>query len=174
MNIFEVEGDLIEMALEGRFDVIAHGCNCMCAMKRGLAPKMVEAFGCNKFPLEHNQYRGDINKLGQIDFKHFYLDNGELHETINKIPIGFLEGTINFAVVNCYTQYNYSNSEDPKPLDMMALALCLKKMNHVFKGKHIGLPRIGAGLAGGRWDQILPLIKISLTDCGVTIVSLKQ
>jgi hypothetical protein len=34
----------------------------------GLAPKMVKAFSCNKFNLESSVYKGDINKLGQIDY----------------------------------------------------------------------------------------------------------
>lgn len=35
MNI--IKGDLIALVLEGRFDVIVHGCNCMCVMGAGLA-----------------------------------------------------------------------------------------------------------------------------------------
>jgi O-acetyl-ADP-ribose deacetylase (regulator of RNase III) len=173
--IIETEGDLIEMALEGRFDVIAHGCNCMCAMKRGIAIEMAKNFLCDRYPLEGRGYKGDINKLGQIEFGltgvNRSVPGGMVYPYFKgTLPTGFKK----LIVVNCYTQYNFSTEEDPKPLDMMALALCLKKLNHAFKGSHIGLPRIGAGLAGGRWDQILPLIKISLTDCDVTIVSLKQ
>jgi hypothetical protein len=32
-------------------------------------------------------------------------------------------------------------------LDYEALALCLRKINHTFKGKHVGLPQIGCGIA---------------------------
>ena len=28
----EIEGDFIQLALQGKFDVIAHGCNCQCTM----------------------------------------------------------------------------------------------------------------------------------------------
>lgn len=28
MKYQEIDGDLIQLALEGNFDVIAHGCNC--------------------------------------------------------------------------------------------------------------------------------------------------
>ena len=28
MRYEEIQGDLIKLALEGNFDVIAHGCNC--------------------------------------------------------------------------------------------------------------------------------------------------
>jgi len=35
----------------------------------------------------------------------------------------------------------------------------MRKINHIFAGKHIGLPLIGAGLAGGDWDRIRVIIK---------------
>jgi len=35
---------------------------------------------------------------------------------------------------------------------------------------HIGLPKIGAGLAGGDWNRIKEIIKTELTDCKVTVV----
>ncbi len=73
----EINGDLIKLALEGKFDVIAHGCNCFCTMGAGIAPQMAKTFGCDKFKMEFSQYRGDINKLGTIDFKIFHRQ--ELH-----------------------------------------------------------------------------------------------
>ena len=36
--------------------------------------------------------------------------------------------------------------------DYEAFTLCMRKINHQFKGKHIGLPLIGCGLAGAVWD----------------------
>ena len=39
-----VYGDLIDMALEGHFDVIVHGCNCFCAMGAGIAKQIKETF----------------------------------------------------------------------------------------------------------------------------------
>jgi O-acetyl-ADP-ribose deacetylase (regulator of RNase III) len=151
MKYQETEGNLIKMAQKGDFQVIAHGVNCFCRMKRGIAPQMANAFGCDYFPMERPSSVGDINKLGQIDFRHLYLeDNNKFCETINKIPIDFKEGVINFVVVNAYTQY-YWNTET-KPLDYEALRLCMRKINHIFKEKHIGLPLIGCHLAGGVWD----------------------
>jgi len=61
-----------------------------------------------------------------------------------------------------------------KPLDYEALTLCLRKINWVFSGKHIGLPKIGAGLAGGDWEQIKQIIKNELNDCDVTVVIYKE
>ena len=42
----------------------------------------------------------------------------------------------------------------------------------MFSGKHIGLPKIGAGLAGGDWNIIKKIIQTELKDCKVTVVIL--
>lgn len=152
MKYTEVNGDLIALALEGKFDVIAHGCNCFCRMQRGLAPQMNKFFYCNEpeiYPLEHRKYEGDINKLGQIEYTKIGNTNSPY-------------------VVNAYTQYHWDSQG--KPLDYDALCLCLKKINHIFKGKLIGLPKIGAGLAGGDWDRIKQCIKHWMKDVDVTVV----
>lgn len=147
----EIKGDLIQLALNLEFDVIAHGCNCFCNMGAGIAPQMAKAFGCDKFNLEHSKYRGDINKLGNIEA---VLVNG-------------------IYVINAYTQYgfgkNHVNGKDIA-LDYEALTLCMRKINTIFKGKRIGLPKIGAGLAGGNWEKIKEIMQTELVDCNLTIV----
>jgi O-acetyl-ADP-ribose deacetylase (regulator of RNase III) len=153
-NYSEIEGNLITLAKQGHFDVITHGCNCNCVMGAGIAPQMVKEFGVNQYDLESSAYKGDINKLGQIEW--------------------FVErpGPIKF-VVNSYTQYNYGKNHkdgDIKPIDYEALTLCMRKINKVFSGLHIGLPKIGAGLAGGDWEKIKEIIKSELKDCKITVV----
>ncbi len=71
MEYREIKGCLISMALNGEFDVITHGCNCFCTMGAGIAPKMAKEFECNNFEMELSG-KGDINKLGQIDFNKYY------------------------------------------------------------------------------------------------------
>lgn len=148
----EVVGNLIELAKGGNFDVIAHGCNCWCRMKRGIAPQIAYAFGADKFPLEKSGC-GDYNKLGNIDYRH--------------VPIG---GDAFVTVVNAYTQFNWSQQEELRPLDYDALRLCMRKINRIFKSKHIGLPKIGSKLAGGDWNIIKVIIQEELKDCTITIV----
>lgn len=160
MDYNEIDGDLIELALDGKFDAIAHGVNCMCTQKSGIAPQMVKAFNTDKYDLENpHLYKGDINKLGQIEHFATRLKNMKW-----------------VSVVNAYTQYNYGKNHidgSDKPLDYQALTLCMRKMNNVFKGQHIGLPRIGAGLAGGDWDLIKFIIQDELKDCKITVVNYK-
>ena len=151
----ELNGDLIKLAKEGMFDVITHGCNCFSNMGAGIAVPMKNNFRVASYPLEHPFTAGDINKLGQIEGQPFGIGVGK-----------FIE------VVNSYTQY--VPNAMMKPLDYEALALCMRKINHVYKGKHIGLPKIGAGLAGGDWVRIREIIQRELVECEVTVVIFEQ
>jgi len=148
-----IDGDVVKLAKEGAFDVVVHGCNCLSTMGAGVAPQMAKAFGCDKFEME--LWGPAIEKLGNIDY------------------VTFVDG---LTVVNAYTQYRYGRNHadgDEKPFDYEAFTLCMRKMNHIFKGKHIGMPKIGSHLAGGNWEQIEEIIGIELSDCKVTVVNYK-
>lgn len=183
----EEDGDLIMKALNEEFDVILHGVNCFCTQGSGLAPLMVKAFGTDKFPMEGEEYRGDVNKLGCIDYQTGgVVKNKFKWAKSNNIFLGML------AVVNCYSQYSIGQntlSGSPVALDYEALTMCLRKINSVFKGMIIGVPAIGCGLAGGIWDinQLSPdadfdfndtcfkdvktIIQTELRDCNVVYVN---
>jgi len=179
MTYKEIDGDLIKLALQGEFDVIAHGCNCYCIMGAGIAVEMKNTFECNTFPLEDMEYKGDVNKLGQIDYDTFTLSKHDLGETKlfshSKVRNQFKQWTDlkTFSVVNAYTQCRYGTSGGA-PVDYEAITLCMRKMNYIFAGKHIGLPKIGCGLAGGNWDIIKEIIQEELQNCDVTIVNYKK
>ena len=168
----EIKGDLIEISLEGKFDAIVHGCNCFCTMGAGIAVAMKNTFKCNEFDLEQSKYKGKINKLGCIDYRKFYVS------TMSVIPENYTgmitqELKLPLIVINAYTQYYYGKNHLDGvncPIDYEALTLCMRKINHTFKGKKIGLPKIGAGLAGGNWNKIKEIIQVELKDCDVTVV----
>ena len=193
----EVDGCLISMAKEGKFDVIAHGCNCFCTMAAGIAPQMDKAFGCGNFKLERkddevsyygegngdwsiikalNDNKGDINKLGNIDYKKVVYST-TLKHIIGGYSCPKPADLLEFYVVNAYTQYRYGvNHKDgvSKPVDYEAITMVMRKMNVVFKGLKIGLPKIGAGLAGGDWNRIRNIIQTELKDCQVVVVNYKK
>ena len=155
-----IDGDLIALAESGEFQVIVQGVNCFCKQKSGLAPQMAKAFCTDQFRLERSKFKGWINKLGNIDYRLFKR-----------------EGLSSLYVVNAYTQYNYGKNHadgEENPFNYSAFSLCMTKLNHIFAGKHIGLPKIGSGLAGGNWEDILKIIKHELTDCEVTIINYKK
>jgi O-acetyl-ADP-ribose deacetylase (regulator of RNase III) len=153
-----IKGNLITLALAGEFDVISHGCNCFCTMGAGIAPQMAKAFGADTFKMEHESWRGDYNKLGQIDF-----------ELVN------VENKPDMIVVNSYTQYGFGRNHEggtKTPLDYVALEMCMQKINHMFKGSRVGLPWIGCGLAGGDKNRVKEILERTLTDVDLTIVEL--
>jgi len=169
----EIKGDLIELAKKGNFDVITHGCNCFCTMGAGIAVPMKLNFQCDQFPMEDPKYKGSINKLGTIDFQtKFIVLNKPI--TIAGVTIEAPDfGGFPLIVVNSYTQYRYGRNHadgDQNPVDYEAIAMCMRKINHKFPGKKIGLPKIGAGLAGGDWDRIKTIIENELKDMDVYIV----
>lgn len=144
-----ISGDLLNLAEAGNFDVIVHGCNCFCTMGSGIAKQIHERYP-EVYNVDAKTRKGDITKLGNYTFK---------------APIGFGDS---FIVINAYTQYNYG--KDSIKADYEAIALVMRKINHNFRGQRIGLPKIGAGLAGGDWNRIIKIIETELVDCDVTIV----
>lgn len=150
----EIYGDLIKLAKEGYFDLIIQGCNCFLKMGSGLA-KQVASEIPDAVKADNLTIKGDINKLGNY-------------------TIGIIYNKDNFPIskiYNCYSQYNYDAST--KPLDYEALTLCLRKINHNNPNLRIGVPLIGAGLAGGDWNIINQIIEKELKDMDVTIVHYK-
>ena len=79
-----IKGDLIQLALEGKFDVIVHGANCQNTMGKGIAKSIKETFP-EAYQSDLETKKGDINKLGGF--------------TVAKIN--------NLHIVNAYTQYDY-------------------------------------------------------------------
>ncbi len=173
MTYKEIDGDLIELALAGSFDVIAHGCNCFCMQGAGIAKQMSKTFNTLDFALELPILKGNMLKLGDIDFEEVLKtkDGNIMLEKLYDVPQPSMDWNFPpLTVVNAYTQY-----EPGANLDYEALTLCLRKINHKFKNKHIGLPGfIGGGIAGGDNDIIRNIIKKELADCDVTIVFLPQ
>lgn len=172
MNYQEIDGDLIELAKQAKFDVITHGCNCLSNMGAGIAPQMAKAFGVDKMEME--AWGPTIEKLGCIDWMTVVLGENAIW-SLDDYKNNRDEPEL--IVVNSYTQFRYGKNHkdgDAKPLDYEALTLCMRKINNKFKGKHIGLPKIGAGLAGGDWNRIKAIIQTELKDMKVTVVNYKK
>ncbi|MEQ9694693.1 hypothetical protein [Shimia sp. SDUM112013] len=138
-----VEGDLIALARAGRFDVIVHGCNCFHAMGAGVARAIAEAFP-EALAADRATGFGDATKLGEV--------------SCAEVGVGGQRLTI----VNAYTQFRF---EGPLPLvEYDALSRCFDTVAARFDGARIGYPLIGAGLAGGDWGRIAPLIDAALVS----------
>ena len=145
-----ITGDLLALALDGRFDVIVHGCNCMCQMGKGIAASIKTQFPA-AYDADLKTAKGDRAKLG----------------TISTADIAGPGAA--FTVVNAYTQFDYRRGPTPNA-DYDAIRAAFKEIKIRFAGKRIGYPKIGAGLAKGDWSIIAPIIDEELAGEDHTLV----
>ena len=142
-------GDLLALARRGDFDVIVHGCNCFCAMGNGIAGQIKRQFPA-AFEADKKTIKGDRAKLGTCSMASIDVDGHSL------------------VIVNAYTQFTWSKPE--QVADYEAIRRCMRFIKAQYAGRSIGLPRIGAGLAGGDWQVIAKIIEEELAGENVTLV----
>lgn len=142
-------GDLVTLAKSGEFDVIIHGCNCLCTMKKGIAKTIAETFP-EALQADLNTEKGDRDKLG----------------TYSIATVGEL------TIINAYTQFSWRGKGCKA--DYAAIKQVFEHVAGNFSDKHIAYPKIGAGLAGGDWELIYPLICEALSTCNHTLVEFDQ
>ena len=143
-----IDGDLVRDS--DQFDVIVQCANCFCTMGAGIAPQIK-----NKFPeayaVDCATVSGDKDKLGTISYT-----------TSARKPI----------VVNLYGQYGYNGrTHGAIDVDYDAIRSGMKLIKEKFSGKFIGMPKLGAGLAGGDWNIIEKIIQEELQGEYVVIVN---
>ena len=153
-----VQGDLIKMAKDGEFSLIAHGCNCFHTMGSGIAQTVKKEFP-EAFIADQGTLHGDKNKLGSCS----YCMIPEFVSTVRHTPL---------LVVNAYTQYSFGGDE--VHVDYDAVRSCMKWLKLNYPHQIIGLPKIGAGLGGGDWDLISKIIDEELVGEDVTLVEFVQ
>jgi len=144
-----ISGDLIQLAKRGDFDLIVHGCNCFCTMGAGIAKGIKAAFP-EAFAADCETSKGSRTKLGTCSF-------AEVNASGKR-----------FVIVNAYTQFDWRGSGTK--VDYEAVRSCMRWIKVRFPGLRIGLPKIGAGLAGGDWKEIASIIEEELAGEDVTLV----
>lgn len=135
-----IDGNLLDMADAGEFDIVVHGCNCFQKMGRGIA-KDIKA----RYP---EAYVADLG----------YGDPGQRSKlgTYSKGVAVRADGT-KLIIINAYTQFTYWDESDM--LDYDAVSRVFAKIAADFDSSlRIGIPKIGAGLAKGKWSTIEKLI----------------
>jgi O-acetyl-ADP-ribose deacetylase (regulator of RNase III) len=154
-----IKGNLIKLAAHNAmFDVIVHGCNCFHTMGAGIAKQIKKTFP--------EAYRADLSTIYGVRFKLGQYSSATVRLFNDKY----------LTIVNAYTQYYFKwNPEQPKRLvDYNAVRSCMKAIKKDFSGKKIGIPKIGAGLAGGDWKIISKIIDEELEGEDVTLVEYKN
>lgn len=151
-----IEGDLVKLAKEGEFDVIVHGCNCQNIMGGGIAKQIKQEFP-DAYRADEKCHRYEMNFLGNFSL-------GE-HD--------------NLFIINAYTQFYTGKASLPLTKDSKSNRL--RAIDQVFMriarsvpvDRKIGIPKIGAGLAGGDWDKISKIIEKQMKNHDVTVVEYK-
>lgn len=143
------QGDLLKLAIDGEFDVIVHGCNCLCTMGAGIAKTIKQKFPA-AYEADKQTACGDPAKLGTISYATVEIPHGQL------------------IVVNAYTQFKWQGNAQHADYDAIRAAFATIKKQ--FSGLRIGYPAIGAGLAGGDWQTIARIIDEELQDENHTFV----
>lgn len=145
------EGDILTVEK----GIIVHGCNCQGRMGSGLA-KVIR----DKWPTVYGEYRtiymrsglflGDIISLASTRFD---INPDYVNAFAQELPE-------NVIVVNAMTQYDYGRDKNVVYVDYDAIVAAFARVKILAKatGLPVHFPKIGAGLANGDWDIILPSI----------------
>lgn len=129
-------GNLIDLAEQGHFDIIIHGCNCQNTMGSGIAKELR-----SRYP---EVYDADTTAASRG------------WNTVGRFSLALTQDK--FYVVNAYTQNHYlPRGRDHFEYD--AFKNILQSLSKAAKNSRIGLPYIGMGLAGGDPVRILNIIE---------------
>lgn len=126
-----IQGNLLDLAEAGEFDIIVQGCNCFCTQGHGLARQIRERYP-QAYEVDRMTRKGDRNKLGEFS----------------------VAAADNFVIVNAYTQYDYNRSGERRDVfEYEAFERVLEnlydRMTWGGVPRRFGFPAIGQGLAGG-------------------------
>lgn len=149
-----INGNIIELAKEGKFDLIVHGCNGEQSMGAGLARQIKFEFP-EAYEADLSDDRTPEEKLGSISGA--------------KVRYANSDGETNkFYVLNGYTQA-YARGYGILA-DYDAIRSVFTTIATHFPKARIAYPKIGAGLARGDWDIIEDIIEEELEGLDHTLV----
>lgn len=148
--LVRTKGNILDLAEDGFFNVIVHGCNCQNTMGSGIA-KQIRDRCPGAYDTDQRTVKGDPDKLGTYSVFH----------------------GPRYTVVNAYTQYHYL----PRGKDHFSyhgFRDILKQLAVDFGDikYSIAFPYIGMGLAGGNPAAIIPMIEdfANSVEAKVTLV----
>jgi len=145
--MFTINGNLLNLALEGEFDIVVHNCNCSCVMTGELAKKITLAFP--------KVATADMHS-GTCNFEKL----GTWSETDEKTRNGDV-----FKIVNAYTQF-----VPGRDLRLSAVVTVFEKLNMMFPGATVGIPLVKESISGLKWRTVKKAIKAVTKDLNIIIV----
>lgn len=135
--------------------IIAHVCNDIGAWGRGFVLAVSQ-----EHPLAEREYRNWYQENPPWDKKHFSLGEVQLVQTKENVWVANMIGQTGILVKNGVPPIRYD-----------ALRSCLQEVaiDAVRLGATVHMPRIGCGLAGGKWSEIEPLVEETLCAKGIPV-----
>lgn len=145
-------------------NIVIHGVNAMVVMGAGVALALKTAFPEILEVDRANPLKGEA-KLGSLSIYNLDYKYGKL-----------------CTIVNACTQYRYGPEfelfgfKTSQKLRKNAIRLAFEEIKRRFgnNGLTFVIPKIGAGLAGGNWEEISKIIEYSLPDEDIICVEFKN
>lgn len=143
-----LKGDLLSVT-EG---VIAHGVNCRGAFGSGVAGAISRQFPWVR-EAYFNKWRAEGWKLGDVQ-----VVRNDGTKVVKKSTMEKILKLSGLTFANCATQYDFGT--DKINIDYSALELCINKVLHFCHMNNfpLSIPKIGCGLAGGKWETVQEII----------------
>lgn len=150
-----VKGDLLKLFKAGEFDAIMHGCNCFHMMGAGIAAQISKQFPAALEADKKQTLMGNYSKLG--DYSRVLTAHGWIINAYTQFHPGFVErGVLYPSIEKVFTRIN-------KYVSPGVEFITDSKLN-------LGIPKIGAGIAGGDWNFIEGIINGVSPRLSITVV----
>jgi O-acetyl-ADP-ribose deacetylase (regulator of RNase III) len=155
-----VTGDATAPIGEGK-KIIAHIVNNVGAWGKGFTRDLGR-----RFPAAAKTY------LDTAQSRRIARPETPLLELGNVIVVATAEEDI--GVMHMIAQNGLPSRDNPQPLDMVALGKCLLLVGQAARNwqRSVHMPKIGTGIARGKWSEIRPLIEEKLANVEVFIYEL--
>lgn len=167
MPITYLKGDATSPQAKGT-KLIVHICNNLGGWGRGFVVAVSK-----RWERPEEMYRAWYNHRDPI----YDTDPDQIVMTSGRFLLGetqLVRVAPGLAVVNMIAQSGYKTGSKGPPIRYDALETCLGRVNGYagsFKAS-VHMPRIGCGLAGGRWTEVEPLIQKTMPDVSVYVYDL--
>lgn len=156
-----VTGDATKpQPLDSEFTCIAHICNDQGGWGAGFVLALTR-----EFPVAEKCYR------------EWYATREAEHSSYQPWELGqtqFVSVQRGIWVANMIAQHSYRSANNPVPVRYAHLETCLDQVREFACRPEIPMsvhmPRIGCGLAGGKWGEVEEIVRRALVNRGIDVV----
>ncbi|WP_291693247.1 macro domain-containing protein [Bradyrhizobium sp.] len=105
----------------------------------------------------------------ELDYRRWHREHAD--DDFGLGAVRFVQVEPDMWVANMIGQHGMKTSSKGPPIRYEAVRECLEKLADFAseKAASVHMPRIGCGLAGGRWELVLPIIESTLASRDVAV-----